>query len=337
MDNLHWNAVFNSGKPPSVLLLGKRRSLVLWLENLEASFVSLGYQTSVFAINGDGWISRLRSKIGYFDQRSPLMISSFEAALSRHRPDLVVVVGAFGIPIEYYELMRLRPRRPAVVGLVGDRFSLSECIERANLCDTIYLTDSYFLDESKRSGVRAHVAYLPLAVDPEKFRPGCGRRRAEPLLVASRTALRESIVQQLRKPGVIVGTDWSALKREGFHRVHNRKIGRDAVIRLYQSHRAVLNIRNEANVEYGLNQRSFEPMACGAVVLNDDLPDLARCFEPGKEILVYRDTDELNGLIDRVQSEPGLAERVASRGRARILAEHTFRHRIETIMKDLGL
>ena len=69
----------------------------------------------------------------------------------------------------------------------------------------------------------------------------------------------------------------------------NRKISRAHLIRLYQRHFAVLNVRNEANVEHGLNQRSFEPLACATPVLNDDLPDLPRCFEPGQEILVYRE------------------------------------------------
>jgi spore maturation protein CgeB len=68
----------------------------------------------------------------------------------------------------------------------------------------------------------------------------------------------------------------------------------------------VLNVRNEANVEHGLNQRSFEPLACGAVVLNDDLADLPLCFEPGREILVYRDAEELNALMARLRREPSL-------------------------------
>ena len=98
----------------------------------------------------------------------------------------------------------------------------------------------------------------------------------------------------------------------------------------------MLNVRNEANVEHGLNQRSFEPLACGAVVLNDDLPDLPLCFEPGREILVYQDREELNALAARVRREPAFGSRIAEAGRRRVLAEHTYSHRVQTILKDLG-
>lgn len=329
--------MFDSKKSIRVLLLGKGRSLVLWLENLEQAFISLGYSPAIFVINGDNWTSRLRSKIKFFDSNSHWMLSRFELSLNTFRPNLVIVVGAFGIPINFYKIMHSQSQRPIVVGLVGDRFSIPDCIERANLCDKLYFTDTFFLEESKNAGIKANGSYLPLAVNPEIFRPGYGARRKEILLVASRTELRESVVRQLHKPAFIIGTDWSTLEQEKFHLVQNRKINRDAVIRLYQHHQAVLNIRNEANVEHGLNQRSFEPLACGAVVLNDDLPDLEICFEPGKEILVYRNPEELNMLVDRLELDPKFAEIVAIKGRERILAEHTFKHRIKKIINDLNM
>jgi len=167
------------------------------------------------------------------------------------------------------------------------------------------------------------------------FRPSRAVRRPELLFVASRTAFRESVVRRLDMPARIVGTDWSVLARERFHRVRNRKIGRSHLVQLYRRHIAVLNVRNEANVEHGLNQRSFEPLACGTPVLNDDLPDLPLCFEPGREILVYRDTDELNDLVGRLRRDRSFGASVAEAGRQRVLAEHTYCHRVKVILNDL--
>ncbi|MDS4069134.1 MAG: glycosyltransferase [Candidatus Competibacter sp.] len=323
--------------PVRILLLGKRGSLVLWLENLARACRRLGHATRVFAINGNSLASRLRVKWqGRAAASAGWMLAGFERTLADFRPDLIVVAGVFGVPLEYYRILHEWPRRPVIAGLVGDRFS-ADGRERANRCDRLYYTDTRFFKDAGEAGFTAAGRYLPLAVDPELFRPGFGPRRAEVLFVASRTEFREAVVRGLETPARIVGTDWSALARDGYHRVQNRKIGRPRLIRLYQRHLAVLNVRNEANVEHGLNQRSFEPLACGAVVLNDDLLDLPRCFEPGREILVYRDREELNALVARLRREPDFGARVVAAGRRRILAEHTYRHRVETILNDLGL
>jgi len=318
------------------LLLGKRGSLVLWLENLCRACIQLGHPARIFAINGDTWSSRLRVKWqGRHSATADWMLIRFEQTLARFRPELVIVAGVFGVPLDYYRILHGLPRRPLIAGLVGDRFPADR--QRADCCDRLYFTDTRFFQDAEQAGFSSPSRYLPLAVDPQRFRPGPKLRDSRLLFVASRTEFRESIVRVLNEPARVIGTDWSDLARGDFHRVSNRKISRRALIRLYQRHQAVLNVRNEANVEHGLNQRSFEPLACGAVVLNDDLADVPRCFEPGREILVYRDADELNALIARLRREPAFAGEIAAAGRRRVLAEHTYTHRVTLILDDLGL
>ena len=320
-----------------ILLLGKRGSLVLWLENLQRACVQLGNCAQAFAINGDTLASRFRVKWqGRASINADWMLARFERTLRRFQPDLVIVTGVFGVPPDYYRLLHAWPRRPLIAGLIGDRFS-PDSRERANHCDRLYFTDTRFFAAAEAAGFTVPSHYLPLAVDPELFKPGHGPRHSELLFIASRTEFRESVVRGLTTPARIIGTDWSELARDRFHSVQNRKISRAALIRLYQRYGAVLNVRNEANVDDGLNQRSFEPLACGAVVLNDDLADLPRCFEPCREILVYQDINELNGLIERLQREPIFGAKIAEQGRQRILAEHTYQHRVRFILNDLGL
>ncbi len=320
-----------------ILLLGKRGSLVLWLENLHHACVRLGHAVQVFAINGDNLRSRLRAKWWGRDSANAVwMLARFECMLAQFRPDLVLVAGVFGVPVAYYQILHTLARRPLIAGLVGDRFP-AESQERANACDRLYFTDTRFFHDAEVAGFTTPGRYLPLAVDPTLFTLGVAARRSELLFVASRTPFRETVVRGLASPALVIGTDWSALARNGIHPVKNHKIRRHTLIRLYQHHRAVLNVRNEANVEYGLNQRSFEPLACGALVLNDDLLDVPLCFEPGREILVYRDTDELNALVERLQRDHAWVARIAEAGRGRVLAEHTYVHRVQTILSDLNL
>ncbi len=319
-----------------ILLLGKRGSLVLWLENLHRACVRLGHPARFFAINGDTLASRLQVKWqGHVSATNAVwMLARFERTLREFQPDLVIVAGVFGVPLDHYRLLRGLPRRPVIAGLIGDRFP-ADSRERANCCDRLYFTDTRFFAAAEAAGFTVPGCYLPLAVDPELFMPGHGSRHSELLFVASRTEFRESVVRGLTLPARIIGTDWRGLAYDRFHRVQNHKISRPALIRFYQHYGAVLNVRNEVNVDDGLNQRSFEPLACGAVVLNDDLADLSRCFDPGQEILVYRDAAELNELIHRLQQEPDFGVRIARAGRRRILADHTYQHRIRFILNEL--
>ena len=64
---------------------------------------------------------------------------------------------------------------------------------------------------------------------------------------------------------------------------------------------------------------------------------MERCFEPGREILVYRTVGELNELYGRVSDDLGFARKVADAGYRRVVAEHTYSARMTTIARDLGL
>ena len=156
------------------------------------------------------------------------------------------------------------------------------------------------------------------------------------VFVAVPTQHRLALLRQVDTPIAVYGRRWGALGRTP-HEVHDRWLARKHVPRLYQESLAVLNVRNELNVFEGLNQRSFEPAACGTAVIHDDLADLSRCFEPGKEVLVFRDGEELQETCERIRRDKGLAARVGAAALARVQAEHTCAHRAQVILQDFGL
>jgi spore maturation protein CgeB len=96
-----------------------------------------------------------------------------------------------------------------------------------------------------------------------------------------------------------------------------------------------MHVRNERNVMVGLNQRHFDPCLAGTPVVADNQDDLPLCFEPGREMLVYRDVDELNDLYVRLRRDPERAAAVGAAGRRRVLAEHTYGHRLTALARML--
>lgn len=106
----------------------------------------------------------------------------------------------------------------------------------------------------------------------------------------------------------------------------------------YCSSRLTLNVTRRDMTELGYcpSGRLFEAAACGAPVLSDAWPGIDTFFEPGREILIARSTDDALAALDRSAGE--LAA-IAAAARERVLHDHTSArraHELVTLVRDLG-
>jgi spore maturation protein CgeB len=94
----------------------------------------------------------------------------------------------------------------------------------------------------------------------------------------------------------------------------------------FSSSRLTLNVTRQAMAQMGWcpSGRLFEASACGVPVLSDDWEGLDNFFEPGKEILIARTTDDAVAALDLTDAE---LSRIARASRERTMAEHTSEHR----------
>jgi spore maturation protein CgeB len=97
--------------------------------------------------------------------------------------------------------------------------------------------------------------------------------------------------------------------------------------RFYNSQRFTLNVTRANMIAAGFSPsvRLFEAAACGTPIISDFWEGIDTFFKPGEEILISRSAEEtLNYLQEISESE---RNRIGLRARARVLAEHTARHR----------
>ena len=94
----------------------------------------------------------------------------------------------------------------------------------------------------------------------------------------------------------------------------------------YCSSRITLNVTRDAMARAGWcpSGRLFEAAACGVPILTDDWAGLDSFFEPGREILVARSTDE---ALAALRTSPGELSAIARRARDRTLSEHSAARR----------
>lgn len=97
----------------------------------------------------------------------------------------------------------------------------------------------------------------------------------------------------------------------------------------------VLNINRSSMARYGFSPatRVFEAAGAGACLITDAWEGIELFLEPEEEVLVAQNGAEVAQLLQ--QLEPKRAQRIGRAARARVLAEHTYQHRAEQVVKIL--
>jgi spore maturation protein CgeB len=100
---------------------------------------------------------------------------------------------------------------------------------------------------------------------------------------------------------------------------------------------ATLNINRDSMARFGFSPatRIFEAAGAGACILTDAWKGIDTFLEPGKEILVARDGQEVASLLEGLTAER--ARRIALGARRRILDQHTYTQRAQQLMGVLNL
>lgn len=97
------------------------------------------------------------------------------------------------------------------------------------------------------------------------------------------------------------------------------------------SAKAVLNISRQSMADYGFSPatRVFEAAGAGACIITDDWQGIENFLEPGKEVLVAKDGEEVAAILAALTEKE--AYNIGYAGRCRILSEHTYKHRAKQL------
>jgi len=315
-----------------VFLLGKIRNITGWLEGCALGLQMAGHEVKI-GVTRDPALAAPLDQVLLSRRIGRPRTMGVARAIRRFSPDLILGVLSYTIPRDLLEVISALPGRPPLVGWVGDVFGEAQR-RSAELFDLVAYTDTAMVDLHRRLGFRTPCVFLPHAANPRMARVAASVAEPERkmVFVANPTPHRRALIRQVQTPLRLYGPGWASLGPT-HHEVVARRVSMDEVGQIYADHFATLNIMNEANVLSGLNQRNFDPCLFGTAVVSDDQPDLGLCFEIGREALSYRSAEDLDALYSRLMRDPGEAKAIGEAGRRRVLAEHTYGHRIEALAK----
>ena len=83
------------------------------------------------------------------------------------------------------------------------------------------------------------------------------------------------------------------------------------------------------------NPRTFEIPASRSFEMTDAKRDVDKLLMPGKEVVIYKDLAEFKELSQYYLEHDEERNNIAEAGYQRVLKEHTMRHRVQTLLKQV--
>jgi spore maturation protein CgeB len=208
--------------------------------------------------------------------------------------------------------------------------------------------DQSYQDILQETGARA-VSFLPCAADHKLYKPqrltrsDCERYGTNISLIGVYSKRRGEVVSALcNEHGFgIWGPGWKAFLAQptinAACKFRGEYLAPDETCKVYNASPINLNTHHPQSQLAGLNTRSFEILAAGAFELVDYIPGMESLLDPGRDIAVYHCPEEAVEISRYYLKAHAARRRIAESGYQRVLAAHTYRHRMQTVLSTLSL
>ncbi|MBA4494479.1 glycosyltransferase [Paenactinomyces guangxiensis] len=269
------------------------------------------------------------------------------ARIQAFRPDFILSFRGSCLPgTAVYKLRSLGI--PIGVWVVDDPYRLKTHEKLVRPYDLVITQDRRSVSIYK--SLKKAALYLPLAVNPEKYKPMVvpDKYKSDICFVGSAFPVRLHFFDTLtplllKKKTFIIGQWWNRLKnfQQLKHCIYNKPIPPSEVIKYYNGAKIVLNIHrtpndrkdNPRNIPaFTPNNRTFEIAACRAFQLTTWRRDLDRLYVPDKEMASFRTLKELREKIHYYLKHDDERERMAVKAYQRTLRDHTYYVRLRYLL-----
>ncbi len=325
-----------------------------------AALAELGHQVEVFeapefqasfhALRG---LKVTADRLQYLENSYLQLVSqAVLAKVETFEPDLVLALAQ--APLSLQALKRLRRDGVATAMWFVEDFRLFTYWQGfAPFYDFFaVIQKGEFFEQLRNIGVD-NTVYLPLAAQPNIHKPlelsPVEQRRFGSdvsFMGAGYPNRRMAFRDLVRFDFKLWGTEW-----EGdpilapFVQMAGARVTSEDCVRIYNASKVNINLHSSVQAQDlvtggdFVNPRTFEVAACGGFQLVDRRGLMAELFEtegPQAELAVFDSMGELGARIDHFLAHPEERQAFAERGRARVLAEHTYAVRMRTLLEFIA-
>ena len=202
--------------------------------------------------------------------------------------------------------------------------------------DKIYIKDANAVN--KMSGVGLNVELMHEAMNPDWHKPLYQNINDQVVVAGSFYNYRNYLVHALIDRGCKITAYGRPPSRWAYKNVlaahTNTYVTREAKSLVFGEGLACLNSTDMSEFN-SLNCRAFEIAGAEGLQFLEYRPMAESCFDLDKELKTFTSIDEILDLVEWATKYPNEALQVRQKGRKRVLAEHTYQHRLEKIITDI--
>lgn len=273
------------------------------------------------------WLKRVAAQDWFY----PVL----KAQIAQFRPNVLYVQDMHAIEAAF--LHEMRPEVRLIVGQTAYPLVPGRDYKEYDLVLTSF---PHFVDRFRRDGLNSE--YFRLGFDPRVLSRLREQSRHPLVFVGGLSAAHPARLRLLEGVAAAHPVDFwgygvDLLPRDSPLRraYHGNAWGVEMYQVLYNADMA-LNQHIGVADDYANNMRLYEATGVGAMLITDDKKNLRDLFEPGKEVAAYRSVDECCEMVRYYGEHAEERRTIAQAGQARTLREHTYRHRMESLITILS-
>ncbi len=295
---------------------------------------------------------RIREKISFLQHLDLTRINNNLIALvHRHRPDLCLITGGHRVFSETITKIKARGTK-TILWTIDPPRDFDPVIKTAPYYNFVFTGGSEAYQILKNYNIKS-LHFLPFACDPGVHKPPNLDKKErslyetdiafvgtiDPHLYPYRVKVLEAISDfnlSVWGPGRNSLPNDSPLKPL----ICGGETPSQVWTKIYSVSKIVICIHYKDPQDkipcYQASPRVYEALACGAFLIVDAQKDVLTLFKNKEELVVFRDIAELRKILKYYLERPEARERIAQKGREKVLREHTYLNRIKTMLDIVG-
>ena len=285
------------------------------------------------AIKWQKIINRLPSILWGFDERYKILKSQ----IKYYKPEVLYIQDISTISDKF--LSEIKDNVRLIVGQIASPIPKNRNLK---VYDLIFTSFPHFVGKFKNLGI--NVEFLKIAFEPsilEIIRGQNLKRKYNLTFVGGLTKSHKNRIKILSRLAKELDIDFwgygiktlpidSPIRK----RYHGEVWGIDMYHILLQS-KMTINTHINVAENYANNMRLYEATGCGAMLITDYKDNLGELFKIGKELVCYKNIEELIELIKYYATNDKERKIIAKNGQRRTLTEHTYFNRMKEMLDIL--
>ncbi|UVO31797.1 glycosyltransferase [Bradyrhizobium arachidis] len=311
-------------QPPAPDTQVQRQAIPGWLQRTIAPFKPI--------------LRPLARKVGLSPRLDAEAEKILLAQIEEFKPDLVLNQDVFHVDARLARQIK-SIGRPILIGQVGILPSRGEDWSSYDLMISQLLQ---VVQSFRNAGVRSEVVHLAFEPQILDVLPPPPERSIDISFVGAVSADHQQRVAQLeavaRKYDLkLYGSGLHTLPASSpLHRCYQGEVWGVEMYQALRASRLTLNSHIDMAGREAGNARLFEATGVGTFLLTDFKDNLHTLFDEGRDVAAWRSVDDCLAMIDRYLRNDDARNAIAAAGQARTLSTHTFRQRVDDILRFVG-